>query len=113
MPISGARSFAFFSSQPMGLLMDAQGLDGFQFFLGKHPLLTVHMGGSPFFNDHSFSIPLENMDGEAVVRLSMIAYFTLLFQILQCRQNHLRQSGDTGDPCAGGVHVGGQIFADF
>ena len=45
---------------------------------------------------------------EAVARLSMIAYFDLLFQILQSSQNNLRPGGDTGDPRAGGVVDGVQ-----
>ena len=48
------------------------------------------------------------MNEEAVARLSMIAYFDLLFQILQSSQNNLRQSGDTGDPGAGSVVDGVQ-----
>ena len=43
-----------------GLLVDAQVLNGFQFLLGKHPLLTVYMGGGPFFNDQRCHIPSES-----------------------------------------------------
>ena len=51
-----------------GLLVDAQVLNGFQFLLGKHPLLTVYMGGGPFFDNHGFSLPFQRMNDSFVGR---------------------------------------------
>ena len=54
------------------LFMDTQMLPGFQLLLGKHPLLPVNMGRSPFFQDHGITSS-EIANREAVPRLSIAA----------------------------------------